>query len=114
MYRNTYSSGTVLAYGIIGLSTKVPKPIRKFPVTFWMSVARLIPSVWKIYKNNFYRFCFLYSRISYSSFVISIVLGIYLDILFVKVPRPRDSEVTFSVFESHCYLFGLRVILVPD
>jgi len=27
--------------------------------------------------------------------------------LFVKVPRPGDSEVTFSVFESSCYLFLL-------
>jgi len=25
--------------------------------------------------------------------------------LFVKVPRPGDSEVTFSVFESSCHLF---------
>jgi len=24
--------------------------------------------------------------------------------LFVKVPRPGDSEVTFSVFESSCHL----------
>jgi len=24
--------------------------------------------------------------------------------LFVKVPRPRDSEVTFSVFKSSCHL----------
>jgi len=24
--------------------------------------------------------------------------------LFVKVPRPGDSEVTFSVFESRCHL----------
>jgi len=24
--------------------------------------------------------------------------------LFVKVPRPGDSEVTFSVIESSCYL----------
>jgi len=24
--------------------------------------------------------------------------------LFVKVPQPRDSEVTFSVFESSCHL----------
>jgi len=24
--------------------------------------------------------------------------------LFVKVPRPGDSEVTFSVFESNCHL----------
>jgi len=24
--------------------------------------------------------------------------------LFLKVPRPGDSEVTFSVFESSCYL----------
>jgi len=24
--------------------------------------------------------------------------------LSVKVPRPRDSEVTFSVFESSCHL----------
>jgi len=23
---------------------------------------------------------------------------------FVKVPRPEDSEVTFSVFESSCHL----------
>jgi len=28
-------------------------------------------------------------------------LGTYL---FVKVPRPGDSEVTFSVFESICHL----------
>jgi len=27
-------------------------------------------------------------------------LGIHL---FVKVPRPGDSEVTFSVFESSCH-----------
>jgi len=24
--------------------------------------------------------------------------------LFVKVPRPRDNEVTFSVFKSSCHL----------
>jgi len=24
--------------------------------------------------------------------------------LFVKVPRPGDSEVTFAVFESSCHL----------
>jgi len=24
--------------------------------------------------------------------------------LFVKVPRPGDSEITFSVFEKSCYL----------
>jgi len=24
--------------------------------------------------------------------------------LFVKVPRPENSEVTFSVFESRCHL----------
>jgi len=24
--------------------------------------------------------------------------------LFIKVPRPGDSEVTFSVFESSCHL----------
>jgi len=24
--------------------------------------------------------------------------------LFVKVPRPRDSEVTFAFFKSNCYL----------
>jgi len=24
--------------------------------------------------------------------------------LFVKVPRPEDSEVTFSVFKSSCHL----------
>jgi len=27
--------------------------------------------------------------------------------LFVKVPRPRDSEGTFSVFESSCHLLLL-------
>jgi len=25
-------------------------------------------------------------------------------LLFVKVPRPGDSEVTFTVFESNCHL----------
>jgi len=32
-----------------------------------------------------------------------VVLGIG-NHLFVKVPRPEDSEVTFSVFESSCDL----------
>jgi len=27
--------------------------------------------------------------------------------LFVKVPRPRDSEGTFSVFESSCHMLLL-------
>jgi len=32
-------------------------------------------------------------------------LGLGLDThLFIKVPRPGDSEVTFSVFESVCHL----------
>jgi len=29
------------------------------------------------------------------------ILGIHL---FVNVPRPGDSEVTFSVFKSRCHL----------
>jgi len=29
--------------------------------------------------------------------------------LFVKVPRPGGSEVTFSVFESSCHLISLSV-----
>jgi len=33
--------------------------------------------------------------------LLSLGLGTHL---FVKVPRPGDSEVTFSVFESSCHL----------
>jgi len=32
---------------------------------------------------------------------VSLVLSTHL---FVKVPRPGDSEVNFSVFESNCHL----------
>jgi len=32
-------------------------------------------------------------------------LDLILAHIFVKVPRPGDSEVIFSVFESSCYLF---------
>jgi len=32
---------------------------------------------------------------------LKLVLGTYL---FVKIPRPRDCEGTFSVFESNCHL----------
>jgi len=28
-----------------------------------------------------------------------------LIILFAKVPRPGDNEVTFSVFKENCYVF---------
>jgi len=35
------------------------------------------------------------------------VLGIHL---FVKVPRPGDSEVTFSVFASSCHLLFVSSI----
>jgi len=30
--------------------------------------------------------------------------GLGTHLLFVKVPRPGDSEVTFSLFESSCHM----------
>jgi len=47
--------------------------------------------------------------VGFSSFIEQYMAGLlYLGLgthLFVKVPRPRDSEMTFSIFESSCHLF---------
>jgi len=43
-------------------------------------------------------------QLKYTVFVYPIVIHLVLAHLFVKVPRPGDSEGAFSVFESSCHL----------
>jgi len=49
-----------------------------------------------------FNFCKILLREKLNLFLIKLL--ILLAHLFVKLPRPGDSEVTFSVFDSNCHL----------